>query len=541
MQEYLDQLMRDVRNPGQHGHNPKEYGTMERNLSLETQAQESGAFERGGRAAFRAVAAVLTVAAVMLANGLQAASLDWNPAGGAGASGVWDQDLANWYDSADAMNVAWDNLAGDTANFPSFVGAIDVTLGEAISAGGLTLGAGTGTVTLKGEALSLNGNIIGQSTRTLLLENDVTIGGTSGNVRALAGLIDIEGVLASSAQLWSANNANVITLRNENALFRYYLRAGTLELGHNKALGTSTLFFGDSESGSLTLRAINGPRTIANNVSPSMRSPQWGVTMRTLDGDLTFTGNLSISRITSGPADTVQRFILNTVNGTSTFTGNVTSNGTATQPVRLDKQGSGTLIFQHASNSPSTAFQYGGIIVQEGTLLINSPFTDQDNYVVGGATITGNATLGGTGTISLASGNSVTVQGTPDYTATLSPGNSIGTLTINGDVIIGDYGVLSIEVSGAQSDLLVVDGDLNLSSLLNSLEIFGTLAGGEYIIASYSGSLTGEFANLPILPSGYTLDYGTGFNSFITLAIPEPTSLAMLGLGALALLKRRRA
>ena len=490
----------------------------------------------GGRRAFSFIAA-----AALFASTASAATLDWNPTGGAGGDGIWSSTATNWFDGT--SNVGWTNSA-DVANFLSFTGSNEVTLGALITVQNLTLASGTGDVTLKDEALTVNGTITGQTTRTLRIESDMELAGTG--VRTFAGIIDIAGVISGSAQLWSSTATNVITLRSANInTAGVFLRDGTLELGHDNALGTGALRFGDSEPGTPTLRAINGPRTIANDILSFMRAPQFGsgFVTRTLDGDLTFTGNLSISRNNAGTAGLDQLYVLNTVNGTSTFTGNVTSNGDADRPVKLVKRGSGTLVFDHASNTASTAFAFGGVLVEQGTLLINSPFNDQDNYVIGGAGILGNATLGGTSTISLTAGKSVTVQGTATHSATIAPGNSVGTLTINGDVIFGDYSVFSVEVDGATSDLLVVGGDLNLSSSLNTLTIVGTLTAETYTIATYSGALTGTFATITGL-GDYFINYGTGSDSEITLtAIPEPAHLgailAAFCLAGVVILRRR--
>lgn len=58
----------------------------------------------------------------------------------------------------------------------------------------------------------------------------------------------------------------------------------------------------------------------------------------------------------------------------------------------------------------------------------------------------------------------------------------------------------------------------------------GSLAPGTYIIASYGGALSGKFTTLNI-PTGDTINYGTGNDSSITLsAVPEPSTLVLLGI-----------
>jgi hypothetical protein len=73
---------------------------------------------------------------------------------------------------------------------------------------------------------------------------------------------------------------------------------------------------------------------------------------------------------------------------------------------------------------------------------------------------------------------------------------------------------LAIELSGASADKLVVGGNLNLSTLTDSLDITGVGQGLSWVIATYTGTLTGTFNNIT---AGYTVTYGTGTNSQITL------------------------
>jgi hypothetical protein len=59
---------------------------------------------------------------------------------------------------------------------------------------------------------------------------------------------------------------------------------------------------------------------------------------------------------------------------------------------------------------------------------------------------------------------------------------------------------------------------LNLAAV-DILDVTGTGTGSSWTIASYTGTLTGTFDTLNI-PSGYTISYGAGTNSVITLNAP---------------------
>jgi len=141
----------------------------------------------------------------------------------------------------------------------------------------------------------------------------------------------------------------------------------------------------------------------------------------------------------------------------------------------------------------------GTTTVNAGTLLVNGSHTGGGAYAVAAG-----GTLGGTGSITAP----ITIDGR------LAPGASVGTLTANGDITMEAGSRLSIELAGASADRLTVTGNLDLTSPGNVLEVLGSGSGGSWLIASYTGSLSGVFESIP---QGYTVDYGTRSNSQVTL------------------------
>ncbi len=190
----------------------------------------------------------------------------------------------------------------------------------------------------------------------------------------------------------------------------------------------------------------------------------------------------------------------------------------------------------------------GTTTVTNGTLLQIGTHTGAGAYTVGGSGIVGNAVFGGTGSIGLATGKALTVTGNATNSATVAPGNSgtpIGTLTVGTDatnsVVFGDYSVLEIGVDGlGNADLLIINGDLDLTSSLDTLNVVGTLGGGAMQIVSYTGSLVGnaQFDTVNGVTGFYRVDYSTAGE--IWLAIPEPASAVLMAMAGLALLRRRR-
>ena len=128
-----------------------------------------------------------------------------------------------------------------------------------------------------------------------------------------------------------------------------------------------------------------------------------------------------------------------------------------------------------------------------------------------------NGTKTGTGTITVDSvgtlGGSGSVAGNITNSGTISPGTSIGTLTALGNVTMNANSHLAIELSGGSADKLAVGGNLNLATV-DFLDITGVGQGLSWVIATYTGTLTGTFNNVT---PGYSVNYGTGTNSQITL------------------------
>jgi autotransporter-associated beta strand protein len=113
-----------------------------------------------------------------------------------------------------------------------------------------------------------------------------------------------------------------------------------------------------------------------------------------------------------GGFDTLSTLTVNN-SGNYTFAGKLGNTGTNENNLALVKSGVGTLTLSGANTYT------GATTITAGTLLVNGTHTGGDNYTVSG-------TLGGTGTITLAPGKTVSVQ--PG--GTLAPGASAGTLTI---------------------------------------------------------------------------------------------------------------
>jgi autotransporter-associated beta strand protein len=136
----------------------------------------------------------------------------------------------------------------------------------------------------------------------------------------------------------------------------------------------------------------------------------------------------------------------------------------------LTKAGAGTLTLA-GINSYS-----GATSVTGGTLLVNGSILSSSGVTVGAG-----ASIGGSGTLP-----SLTVNGT------LAPGNSPGTLTVNGNLVLGAGSLYLAEVEGAVSDRVNVTGTAALAGTLRIVPLGGAyLFGNPYTLLAAAGGLGG--------------------------------------------------
>lgn len=294
----------------------------------------------------------------------------------------------------------------------------------------------------------------------------------------------------------------------------------------------------DSVKNMTTLRASSGG--FYNNTGSPLTTTAW-LDVRT---NMLFGGDdLTIGRLHLHRAWTVTISTLNVQSGTTVTFAN--SDLTGNTDAMLRKLGAGTLVLQNMNMDSSSA--NAGIEVNAGTLIFNSNAGTNTAplSVAAGAVLGGTGTLGGVSTI----------------TGSLRPGNSIGTLSTNNDVIWTGEGAAGTDDwvfelgAGGTSDLLAITGSfLKGAGETYIFDFADTGTPGVYTLVSWTSDddLSGGVAGTSFLISDF--DY-TGLDpefdgsffafddgSLTFTVIPEPSAIALIvaAFAALVTIRRRR-
>ncbi len=169
--------------------------------------------------------------------------------------------------------------------------------------------------------------------------------------------------------------------------------------------------------------------------------------------------------------------------------------------------------------SNSTGFT-GTTNVSGGSLRVNGWLGDATSVV----NVLSGGRLGGAGTI----GGDVNVTG-----GTIAPGNSPGTLTINGSLSLDAASLLDFEfgqsntVGGPLNDLIEVGGDLTLDGTIDvTVTPGGDFGPGVYRVISYGGTLIDNGLTVGNTPSGSIPQIQTSVAGQVNLANVAPTDFS---------------
>ena len=386
------------------------------------------------------------------------------------------------------------------------IGPVQVLAGGAVDFNG---GAATNALTMTAKPFFISGN--GPDNAGALVNT-----GANGQLNALSKLtLEADASVGGTARLDLRHGGPVLDLADftlrKRGTNQFTVVAGTIVNGGSiiveegtLALETTTITDGEgtityepganaqfyqnvlTEAEPGVFLGVSWPMTVRENAA--LGNAGAAVTAQVLS-PVTLEGNAVLVAFNSGnraPGDAGKHLLLH---------GNITENGGS---YGLEKQGVNTVTLMGTANTyTGTTTVSGGILVVEGSLTA-SPVTVAEG-----------ATLGGTGT----------VGGTVAGNGSVSPGMDLIDTFATGAATFSATGSLDIQIDSffLESDKLAVTGNLALGGATLDLTDLGggvpLAADTKFTVASYTGSISGSFANAPdggtlaVGPNTFAVDY----------------------------------
>ncbi|KFC72719.1 Outer membrane autotransporter barrel domain-containing protein [Bosea sp. LC85] len=396
----------------------------------------------------------------------------------------WDSN-GGGFDIADAANsFTLSQTLGGTGGFTKQGAGTLILTGANTYTGGTTISAGTLQVGAGGTTGEITGTVVNNS-RIAFNRSDDPI---------FSGAISGSGALTQMG-------AGTLTLTGTNSYTGgTTISAGALQIGNG---GTTGAISGNvANSGTL---AFNRSDLIAfsGEISGTGALKQLGTGTLNLTGVNSYSGGTTIAAGTlrGSAASFGSGAILNNAalvidqNSDAQFANAINGNG------RFTKTGTGSL------NLTGTSTLSGPTTIAAGRLAVNGSLASSAVTVESGATLGGNGTIG---RLNVLAGGIV------------APGNSIGTLTVNGNVSFAPGSIYQVEVNGAgQSDQIISTGTITVSgATLAIAAISGAMPPSvRFKLFDAAGGVSGQFtsvtSNFAFLTSGLSYDAS---QTFLTIA-----------------------
>lgn len=390
----------------------------------------------------------------------------------------------------------------------------------------------TGSTNINGGTLFVGGGGTTGSIASALVNNFGTLGFHRSDLLAYGGQI------VGTGALRQAGTGTTVLTGNNSYTGGTTIDAGTLQLGDG---GTSGSIVGDVANDGVLVFDRSDLVNFSGIISGNGAVRQIGSGTTVLTGTNSYAGGTSIL---GGTLQVSADANLGAAAGGLTFSGGTLRTTASFASARnASLTGAGTI-----STDAGTTFSLDGLIsgtgglaksgagiltlsgnnsyagatnVNAGTLRING---DQ-SAATGLVTVASGATLGGAGTI----GGSVNVLNG----GILAPGNSPGTLNIDGNLSLAGGSVLNFEfgeagvAGGALNDLINVGGDLTLDGTINvTSSSGGYFGGGIYRVFNYAGTLTDNGLALGSMPAGSDVTVQTSVAGQVNLINSEGLALS---------------
>jgi T5SS/PEP-CTERM-associated repeat protein/autotransporter-associated beta strand protein len=302
------------------------------------------------------------------------------------------------------------------------------------------------------------------------------------------------------------SGSGTLTIRNGGAVSNGYgtlgnasgaTGAATVDGAGSTWTNSSRLTVGNFGTGTLNIR--NGGGVSAPTTSIARQAGSTGtLSIGAAAGQAAAApGTLSTASVNFGNG--IGQIVFNHTATNYIFAPTITSSGAGTGTVRVE---AGTTILT-ATNTYT-----GTTMIDGGTLSVNGSIAFSTVTVNAGGTLGGNGTVGNT-----------TING-----GGLAPGNSIGLLTVQGNLSFTAASSYMVEVSPANADRVNVTG----TAMLGGATVNASFAAGSYVAKQYTilnatggtgGSTFGSVVNTN-LPSGFksSLSYDAN-NAYLNLAL----------------------
>lgn len=315
--------------------------------------------------------------------------------------------------------------------------------------------------------------------------------------------------ILASGHIVATGDYGIYAINNGSGAANITIGSGSIVEGHTSALSL------DSSSGQAVSVSIYGQARNLSGLTGNSAITITGdpVSLNLMESS-TVTGEVSLT----SSDDTLRLFgalngsvLMNDGDdifirhGGSTLSGSV-NGGAGTDTLAFNDMGaidsssssSTYLSFENLSIIGGTTRLYGDWDFSSGTTTIqNGNLAVNGNLTTAQLNISSLGTLGGTGVIT----SDIVNQGT------IAPGNSIGTLTVNGNVTFQPGSAYLVEISGQHTDLLKVNGLVAINNSSLEVELARALyqSGQRWTVLKASDGIDGSFSSLATNFNSYTV------------------------------------